>query len=449
VGNFATPVAPVIPGEIAVQQSPESRQIRFARALELERAGRAAESLELLLGLETEARDSPELLVHVGRALAAANRAAEAETRITDALAHWPTSVELHILLAELRWQRGAGADSLRWLEAAIDAHPRELGLRLVAAGLLRNMENAPRALELLEAGLARAPESAAFLTSLGVVLDDLDRSREALGPLRAAIPRARNPATAMLNLASVLLRTGDAAEALEIFERLIEGAPDDQKFLAYRATALRLLGDPRHAALCDHQRFVRTYRLVPPPEYADIAAFNAAFARELDALHFSTQRPLAQSLRGGTQTERRLPADNPVIAQFFAMLDAPIRDYIGRLDRGDATHPTTRRARDGYRIGGSWSVKLAPGGFHTNHVHPEGWLSSAYYVEVPPMDDGSRAAWLKFGEPGVRVDLPPEHFVRPEPGLLVLFPSFFWHGTVPFQDGGGRLTAAFDVLPA
>ena len=54
----------------------------------------------------------------------------------------------------------------------------------------------------------------------------------------------------------------------------------------------------------------------------------------------------------------------------------------------------------------------------------------------------------LKFAEPGVRVDLPPEHFVRPEAGLLVLFPSFFWHGTVPFHEGSGRLTAAFDVLP-
>ena len=432
-----------------MQQSPENRRLRFAQALELERAGRAAESRDLLLGLETEPHDSPELLVHVGRALAAANRAAEAETKIAAALAHWPTSIELHVLLAELRWQRGAGAESLQWLDAAIEAHPHELGLRLVAAGLLRNMENAPRALELLEAGLARAPESAAFLTSVGVVLDDLDRSREALGYLRAAVPRARNPVSAMLNLASVLLRTGDAAEALVIFERLLAGAPDDQKFLAYRSTALRLLGDPRHAALCDHERFVRTYRLAPPPGYPDIAAFNATFARELNALHFSTQRPVAQSLRGGTQTEHRLPADNPVIARFFAMLDAPIRDYIARLDPADMTHPTARRARGGYRIGGSWSVRLAPGGFHTNHVHPDGWLSSAYYVEVPPIDDGSRAAWLKFGEPGVRVDLPPEHFVRPETGLLALFPSFFWHGTVPFHEGGGRLTAAFDVLPA
>jgi len=449
VGIFATPVADLIPADIAVQQPPGNRPERLARALELERAGRARESLAELLALEAEARDSPQLLVHLGRALAAASRAAEAEAKVADALAQWPTDVQLHVLLAELRWQRGAGADATQWLEAAIEAHPRELGLRLVAADLLRHMERAPRALELLEAGLARAPDSAAFLTSVGVVLDDLDRPRDALAYLRAAIPRARNPAPAMLNLAMTLLRTGDAAEALALCDQLLAADPDDQMLIAYRATALRLLGDARHAELCDYARFVRTYRLRPPAEYADITAFNAAFAHELTTLHHASHRPIAQSLRGGTQTERHLPGDNRVIAQFFAMLDAPIREYMAGLDARRVAHPTERRVRDAYRIAGSWSVKLAPGGFHTNHVHPQGWLSSAYYVELPPVDDGARAAWLKFGEPGVRVELPAEHFVRPETGMLVLFPSFFWHGTVPFREGGDRLTAAFDVVPA
>jgi hypothetical protein len=89
----------------------------------------------------------------------------------------------------------------------------------------------------------------------------------------------------------------------------------------------------------------------------------------------------------------------------------------------------------------------LRPGGFHLNHVHPMGWLSSAYYIDVPR--EQSQDGWLKFGEP----DMPmpgcsPDHFVVPEPGMLVLFPSYLWHGTVPFQNGTQRLTAAFDVVP-
>jgi hypothetical protein len=82
--------------------------------------------------------------------------------------------------------------------------------------------------------------------------------------------------------------------------------------------------------------------------------------------------------------------------------------------------------------------------------VHPQGWLSSAYYVELPDIvDDDSRAGWLKFGEPNMPIaDCPPDHYVKPAAGLLVLFPSYVWHGTVPFTEGGRRLTAAFDVVP-
>ncbi len=432
-----------------MQQSPDSRRLRLQHALDLEQAGRARDSLAELEALAAESRDSPELLAHLGRALGFANRVAEAEGLLVDALSTWPIDVRLHSLLAEMRWQRGAGGAATAALEQAIEDYPAELQLRLVAADLLRSMGFPARALRILEDGLARAPDSAAFLTSTGVVLDELDRSVEAVELLRAAIPRARHLAQAQRNLVPALLRTGAPAEALAICEALLSAAPDDQMLLAYRSTALRLESDAAYSRLCDYARLVRTYALDPPPAYGGIERFNEALARTLTVLHHTTHRPIAQSLRGGTQTGRNLPADEPVVADFFAMLDAPIRDYIARLD-ATSTHPVDRRKRASHRLSGSWSVLLSPGGYHVDHVHPQGWLSSAYYVDLPRIaSDGARAAWLKFGEPGVKVGLPPEHFVEPNAGLLVLFPSYFWHGTVPFHEGGGRLTAAFDVIPA
>ncbi len=46
------------------------------------------------------------------------------------------------------------------------------------------------------------------------------------------------------------------------------------------------------------------------------------------------------------------------------------------------------------------------------------------------------------------RPKLEAEHFVKPPPGLLVLFPSYMWHGTVPFSGEAPRLTVAFDLIP-
>jgi tetratricopeptide (TPR) repeat protein len=36
----------------------------------------------------------------------------------------------------------------------------------------------------------------------------------------------------------------------------------------------------------------------------------------------------------------------------------------------------------------------------------------------------------------------------KPRPDRLVLFPSYMWHGTIPFHDAQPRTTIAFDVVP-
>jgi tetratricopeptide (TPR) repeat protein len=341
------------------------------------------------------------------------------------------------------------GEQSTLGLERAIASFPGELKLRLVAADLLRNGGFAERALAILYEGLRAAPESAAFLTSIGVVLDGLQRPAEALAYLRNAVARAPHSASARRNLMVTLLRVGEPVAALALANELSQSAPEDQQLIAYRATAFRMLGDPQYRQLHDYERLVRIYRPQPPAGFDDAAQFNRVFANELTQLHRWQQRPLEQSLRGGTQTENNLPRDNPVIAHFFAMLDAPIRDYIASLD-SSRDHPTDRRKRGAYRFSGSWSVRLRPGGFHINHVHPMGWLSSAYYIDVPSdLDHRTKEGWLKFGEPDLRMPgCIPDYFVGPESGMLVLFPSYLWHGTVPFQKGEQRLTAAFDVVP-
>src|SRR5690606_35496254 len=131
---------------------------------------------------------------------------------------------------------------------------------------------------------------------------------------------------------------------------------------------------------------------------------------------------PLHQSLRGGTQTSQSLLADpDPRIKAFLAALRQPLEDYRQALG-DDRRHPLSARNAGPTRIAGCWSVRLQRGGFHVNHVHPEGWLSSAYYVDVPAEveDVAAKSGWIKFGEP--RFPTPgagPAHFVQPRAGRL------------------------------
>ena len=43
----------------------------------------------------------------------------------------------------------------------------------------------------------------------------------------------------------------------------------------------------------------------------------------------------------------------------------------------------------------------------------------------------------------------PVRRAVQPWVGRLVLFPSYTWHGTVPFHAPQNRTTIAFDAIPA
>jgi hypothetical protein len=56
---------------------------------------------------------------------------------------------------------------------------------------------------------------------------------------------------------------------------------------------------------------------------------------------------------------------------------------------------------------------------------------------------------WVTFGEPRWPTpDCTPEKIVQPKAGMQVLFPSYMWHGTIPFSEGE-RMTAPMDAAPA
>ena len=68
----------------------------------------------------------------------------------------------------------------------------------------------------------------------------------------------------------------------------------------------------------------------------------------------------------------------------------------------------------------------------------------------VPKAATNGHDGWIKFGEPGLTVSpaQDAERIIEPKPGRLLLFPSYMWHGTVPYTGDEKRLTVAFDLAP-
>lgn len=394
--------------------------------------------------------NAPETWLVRARALQQLQRLDEAEAAYRQAVERRPTYADAHRELAQLIWMRteDLGAASAM-LDAAlrIQLDPVLLQRKVKLLEYAGDMEGAyAAALD----GCGRDPSASALATIAARAAVLAGEPEAALAHAQQALALLPDEPAGRLVLCEACLAVGDAARAAELVETLRKAAPLDQYLTALQATAWRLLGDLRYRELCDYAGLVGAHRLDTPDGWPTLSAFLADLKPALERLHPFRTHPLDQSLRHGSQASH-LPRADPAIAGLFQAIDGPIRRYIAALGKGRDL--VRGRALDGYMVKGAWSVRLRSSGFHTDHVHPQGWLSSACYIDLPRSVAGSagREGWIKFGEPGAatRPKLGPEHFVEPEPGLLVLFPSYMWHGTVPFSGDQHRLTVAFDLLPA
>ncbi|MGH6659708.1 MAG: putative 2OG-Fe(II) oxygenase, partial [Sphingomicrobium sp.] len=206
---------------------------------------------------------------------------------------------------------------------------------------------------------------------------------------------------------------------------------------------AWRLTDPARWQWLEGDERFVGVY------DIADRLPPLDALADTLRGLHKLSGQPLEQSLRGGTQTDGDIFMQiDPLLVQLREAARASVAEHVAQLPPPDPSHPLLSGRRDRIAFNGAWSVRLRGAGFHSNHVHPLGWFSSALYIALPPDIGVGDAGVLTLGEPRSScfdLDMAPFRTIEPRPGRLALFPSYMWHGTRPFGEGE-RLTVAFDV---
>lgn len=415
----------------AVRLAPDDGAAQFALAsisfrLGDEEQAEAATRRAIVLGM-----DDSHSATLLGRILTRQGRLAEAEAAWRAAVRFNPASPQAQRELADLVWMQTGDIAGAR---AALDAAPQSHEIVAVTVRLLEAAGEDRAAYDLASARAARDPTLHVLAARAGLRLDPKASDRHL-----AQAPRDDSPARAKAEI-EVDLALGRIEQAVRRGEALRAARPNDQHATALLATAYRLAGDDRYRALYDYDRLVKTFVIDPPPGWANLQDYLSDLGQALDRIHGPLTHPVGQSLRHGSQTMRGLSdyPDAPVRALFSAM-DAPIRKHMAAIG-----------AEGDYRIASAWSVRLNSGGFHLNHVHPEGWLSSAFYVRTP-RDMPGNEGWLKFGEPGPPTlpPLAPDHLVRPQPGMLVLFPAYMWHGTVPFSSDDKRLSCAFDILRA
>jgi len=448
----------------------ESLELRGARLEDLRRLDEAAQAYDAALALNPDSRAAvegrarvalqrkePDAVAHCRRALAsrgndpdlqwqmiltaAIELGEDAIPLLHDFVRSHPEATVAQERLAEMRAEAGDGETFADAYVEALRQRPRDKALQLSYSMSLARAGRPERALESIDSARTLFGGDRDFM-----LLEAFIATHEGLSDRAGAIlDRLDDLPDTQLARGQHCLQTGRPLEAKRFLEAAVQANPHNLMSWAVLAVAWRLTGDARHAWLCEQPGLYSSCDL------GLSAADLTGLAGVLRELHSARSHPVGQSLRGGTQTRGSLLArPEPEIAALAKALAQAVLRHVDNLPPADPHHPLLRHRNADLSLGGSWSVRLADGGFHVAHVHPGGVISSACYIALPAKlgGDDAQEGWLEVGRPPpeLKVDLPPLATVEPRPGRLVLFPSYVFHGTRPFR-AGERLTVAFDVV--
>jgi Flp pilus assembly protein TadD len=419
------------------------RALAAAAALALQRGGEAVAAFDRALAVTP---DDPNLALGRAASLHARGDTSGAIAALEKLVGDEPGQVEAQSMLAKLHIAGGDIDRAGDGFRGALSARPQSESLWLAYLQTLSKLSDYDALAQAAEAARHALGDHPLVLGFSALAADELgnhDRAASLFNALDQAAFSGDRPDAFAVALVRNQLRTGQVAQAAARAKAAVDRG--ERPLLPYLATAWRLLGDPRWEELEGDPRFVAA---IDSPRAAALVDDLVPILRRL---HTDRAPPLGQTVRGGSQTEGTLfLRAEPVIAELAEALMEAVRTYVAQLPSQKRKHPLLDGARDRLRYSGSWSVRLAGGGFHVNHVHPAGWISSAFYLVTPPAspEGDSHAGWLTLGEPPAELGLglAPFRMVEPRAGRLALFPAYTWHGTRPFGPGE-RLTAAFDVV--
>ena len=383
---------------------------------------------------------------------------------IDGAIAAYRRAIGIDPAKAETHFNLGHALRGKGDLDGAAAAYSRAAELRPDHAGTMLQIglvDHAKGDLDRAERAFHRAiaidPENAEAHFALGNAL-------YASGSLNNALRAYQRAAALKVDVLDVSFEVGkprhvhahfdrkDPRAALEACDAFLARRPGQSGALAMKAVALWELGE--HAAareLLGFDGLIRRVRCSLPAGFADMTAFNEALAAHIRGHPTLQEAPESYSMERGKSTGELFPGRGPAIATFHKMIERAVDDYREALPRG-SDHPFMADVPRQIRTT-AWGVILDAGAYQVPHIHPSAWLSGVYYVHLPRAvdeNDAAHAGWIEFGRPywdfQIRAE-PETRLVKPEEGLMLLFPSYTFHRTLPFKGDEERISIAFDVL--
>lgn len=429
------------------------------QAIALYRGGNRPDALRACRQLLAVAPKLPDVLALAGRIAMELGEAPQAVSFYEQAVACKRDFAEAHYNLGNALLQLGRTA-------AAVEAYRRAAKYRPDLVPIHNNLGNALQSLgrwddaaRAYRRALALDPAVAELQRNLGIVLQASGHVDDAAAAYRRAIALKPGWSKPYSNLANLLLERRAPEALVALCDAWLCDCPGTIEAIGLKSVALDQLGDAKGARyLVDFERFVRVVQFdAAPAGYADMRDFNAALARH--ALDHPTLALPAEAdphyhcptlrITGEFLAEPKGPA-----AALERMMNDATRDYLAGLAAGDAAHPFAVNPPRRWQLT-SWAAVLDRQGNLLPHIHYDGYVSGVYYCQLPDIVGGAgegQAGWFELGRLPDRfraAAAPAVRAIQPREGMMILFPSYFYHRTVPFEAPQIRVSIAFDAAPA
>ena len=463
----------------ALLLDPDALPVRANLARLFFQAGRFEDVVELGRQLKPHHACPPALAVLIGQSALRLREPALALRWLTEADRLRPNEPSLQLSLSEALLTCGHVQQAARLLEHLVQRYPDAFEPQLNLALALLESGSLEKAAACYANLLSHWPQNPVVLINAArfyLDYDDRQLARKLIDDLLLLDPHSRG---ARNLLAELCRHEGDDDQSLQHWQTLLDQDPSDLEVhmpLIFSAMDCGRWSDAaqslqRAFAHCDGPiptRLLSAWAELPPSQRQNVFPHwpleYSTLVHQQQLLHVDDpalsewinwlrsdpslieDRPGKPTV-GGLQSHELLNRlDDPLSQSLVAYLSPAVEVYRQQLQDVFPFNLGSRRSLVDSFSG--WAVVLRLGGQQLRHTHPEAQISGVLYLRTPTAlsNECSKEGHLWFS-PNPRWQDPEEGFtVHPKPGLLVLFPSFLPHETIPFFAEGDRICVAFNV---
>ena len=130
-----------------------------------------------------------------------------------------------------------------------------------------------------------------------------------------------------------------------------------------------------------------------------------------------------------------------------------PLLHHIAGATQEIATTLAIDMAKSQFMVTEMWPNVSGSGAFHASHIHPNATFSGVYYVATPPKsgaitftDPITARSMAKLPVSASNALNTEQVSYTPEPGLLILFPSWLSHAVGQNQSAEDRVSISFNI---